>query len=144
MIARAANRPEAAQPQFKSLAAIVSGDACAANGSHDCCAKKKAAATRQTNPSQRTAKPSLQIAALISQTTSVDPQSNGRITECPLALSRAVALTKTSDRREAAAVALPIPRATVVAPIETHEAISPVARLPNRGHTYLRCCVFLI
>jgi hypothetical protein len=127
----------------QSLAAIVSGDACAASGSHDCCAKKRAEAGAKTqNANNRL---TLKLATLVSQSESLNtgPSSGGR--ECPLALSRAIAITKRSDNKQSATPAvIAVTTPAVPAPTEQHAALSPPSRLPNRGHTYLRCCVFLI
>lgn len=127
-----------------SLAAIVSGDACAASGSHDCCARKKAEAEAKTQNAK--IRLTLKLATLISQNESLNsvPSSGGR--ECPLALSRAIANTKRSDNHKQSAtptvIAGSMPEVPV--PTEQHTALSRSSRLPNRGHTYLRCCVFLI
>lgn len=128
--------------QESGLATIVSGDACASSGSHDCCAKKKAEAEAKTpKPGSR---PSLKLATLLSQAESFKPVPSSGGRECPLALSRAVAIAKKNDNQHlAAAVAVAVATPAQV-PIEQHAALSRAARLPNRGHTYLRCCVFLI
>lgn len=136
----------AAEPRAEGhhLAMIVSGEACATNQGHDCCAKKKPE-TAKAKTFTPTAKPSLQTAALISQTVSLIPESPEGMRECPLALSRAVAVTKTSGGKQATApIALPLKALHVESSTEQHASLTPVARLPNRGHTYLRCCVFLI
>lgn len=140
----AASEPAETQPAGHHLAMIVSGDACATNSSHDCCAKKKAEAKKATEP-ESTAKPSLQTAALLSQMESFTPQPSSGMTECPLALSRAVAVAKTTGSKQLAApVALTLRTLPVETSLQQHASLSPVARLPNRAHTYLRCCVFLI
>ncbi len=143
MVAFAASPDEAADHQ-PSLAAVVSGDACAATGSHDCCAKKKAEAKAKTqNANNRL---TIKLATLISQSESLNsvPSSGGR--ECPLAVSRAIAVTKRSDNDKQSAAPTVIAVSTPAAPAltEQHAALSRSWHLPNRGHTYLRCCVFLI
>lgn len=125
------------------LAAVVSGDACAASGSHDCCAKKKTEARAKTQTANN--RLTLKLATLISQSESLNtvPSSGGR--ECPLAVSRAIAIAKRSDNKQsaiAAVIAVPTPALPIVN--EQHTALSRSWHLPNRGHTYLRCCVFLI
>ena len=142
MTAFAATGNEAVSAE-QGLDAIVSGDACAANGSHDCCAKKKAEAKAKTqNAGNRL---TLELATLISksETLNTAPSSGGR--ECPLALSRAIAITKRSDNKQSstpAVIAVTTPPVPVTS--EQHVALSRPSRLPNRGHTYLRYCVFLI
>ncbi|MGI8917897.1 MAG: hypothetical protein ACR2H6_04785 [Pyrinomonadaceae bacterium] len=143
MVAFAASRDEAVDHE-PSLAAVVSGDACAAAGSHDCCAKKKAEAKAKTqNANNRL---TLKLATLISQSESLNtvPSSGGR--ECPLAVNRAIAVTKRSDNNKQSATPAVIAVSTPAVPVltEQHAALSRSWHLPNRGHTYLRCCVFLI
>lgn len=147
MVASAAvGEPAEGQPAAH-LALVVSGEACASNQSHDCCAKKRAEAKVKASEStsRSTARPSLQTAALVSQRDSLNPAPSGGMRECPLALSRAVAVTKTSAGKQLAApVALPLDALPSETSFDQHSFLSPLARLPNRGHTYLRCCVFLI
>lgn len=136
----AAQADHAASEQ--DLATIVSGDACASSGSHDCCAKKKAEARATQNANNRV---SLKLATQLSQAESLNPRPSSEVRECPLALSRSVTTTKATDSKQftdSIATALNTP-VTSDSP-EQHTALSPLARLPNRGHTYLRCCVFLI
>jgi hypothetical protein len=147
MSAIAATSGEAVEhepPVDSGLAAIVSGDACAASGSHDCCAKKKTEARAKNQNANK--RPTLKSATLISQSESLNtvPSSGGR--ECPLALSRAIAIAKRSDSDKQSATPAVIAVPTLAVPIvnEQHFALSRSWHLPNRGHTYLRCCVFLI
>lgn len=126
-----------------SLATIVSGDACAASSSHDCCAKKKAYA--QTKAQNANTRVSLKLATQLSQSESLKPSPSSGGRECPLALSRAVAIAKATDGKQSVDSVATAPTAPVVADSPAQRtALSPLARLPNRGHTYLRCCVFLI
>jgi hypothetical protein len=141
MIASAANGQTDSSAEF-DLATIVSGETCASTGAHDCCAKKNPEAQR---PKSATARLSLKLSTLLSQSESLNSLPSGGMRECPLAMSRAVATSKSSDRKELVAViALPAQVATVAASSKFQAAIAPAARLPNRGHTYLRCCAFLI
>jgi hypothetical protein len=142
MIAAASTSSNASAGEH-GLAAIVSGEACASNDSHDCCAQKKTAAKAKTqNANTRV---SLKLATLLSQSESLKPSPSSGMRECPLALSRAVAITKATDSKQFAdSIATALTRPVVADSPEQHIALSPLARLPNRGHTYLRCCVFLI
>ena len=143
MLATAAASNEATNLE-QDHATIVSGDACASTGAHDCCAKNKSATSRTRTP-VGAARPSLQTAALISQTESFRGDSSSGRKECPLALSRAVAVTKTSDSKQVAVAFAPVAKALFVAPSpERQTSLASRARLPNRGQTYLSCCVFLI
>jgi len=144
MMAATSSDPTSASAEADSFATIVSGDACASHSSHDCCAKKKAA-TKQTAPVSTTAKPSLQTAALLSLSEFLKPAPGRGMSECPLAPSRAVAITRTTDRKpQIASILFPSNAPTLSTVSELDSAVLPIARLPNRGHTYLRCCAFLI
>ena len=123
-------------------ATIVSDESCASTGSHDCCAQKKA--STQAKPQAKT-RVSLQLATRLVLSESLNPSRSGGMSECPLALSRAVAITKATDNKQLAdSVATGFTAPLISDSPEQHTALSPMARLPNRGHTYLRCCVFLI
>jgi hypothetical protein len=63
---------------------------------------------------------------------------------CPLAMGKAVLTAKVRENEAAAAPGLPHPILPADDVLERTSPLSPPARLPNRGHTYLRCCVFLI
>jgi hypothetical protein len=142
MVASAAPRNDA--PGQQDPTTIISGDACASSGSHDCCAKKKVAAIKAKVP-VTSPRPSLQTAMQISQAESVNADPSGSVKECPLALSWAGAVTKASDSKQIATpVALALKTLLVEPANERQTSLSPKARLPNRGHTYLSCCVFLI
>lgn len=132
------------QGMESGLAAIVSGDACAANGSHDCCAKKKAEAKAKTKSAN--SRLTLRLATQLSQRESLNTAPSSGVRECPLALSRAIAVTKRSDsdKQSFAPAVLATRTSALPIPTEQHAALSQPSRLPNRGHTYLRCCVFLI
>lgn len=126
-----------------SLATVVAGDACASSSSHDCCAKKKAYAQSKTQNANTRVSLKLATQLLQSESLKPSPSSGGR--ECPLALSRAVAIAKATGSNQSVDSVATAPSAPVVADSPAqHIALSPLARLPNRGHTYLRCCVFLI
>jgi hypothetical protein len=143
MVGSAATRDDTLGHE-QGLATIVSGDACASNSSHDCCAKKKVEASR-AKASLASARPSLQTAVLLSQTESLSGGPSGSIKECPMAMSRAVAVTKTSGSKQVAATVVPALKALLVAHSNERQiSLSPNARLPNRGHTYLSCCALLI
>ena len=127
--------------ESNGLATIVSGDACAAHGAHDCCAKKAEASQAKT---QNTKRLPLKLEALLAQREALNNIPSNGVAECPLALSRAIAISKVGDRRDlAVANAVVEPFATLPSS-EFKATVTPAARLPNLGHTYLRCCVFLI
>lgn len=137
----AAQADHAASEQ--GLATIVSGEACASSGSHDCCAKKKAESKAKTQIANN--RVSLKLATQLSQAESLNPRPSSEVRECPLALSRSVTTTKATDSKQFTdSIATALARPVTSDSQEQHTALSPLARLPNRGHTYLRCCVLLI
>lgn len=143
MTAAASSEPV---PQVESdrLTTIVSGDACAAHGAHDCCAKRKAEVSQQKTQNTKRRLP-LKLEAVLAQREALNNIPSNGVGECPLALGRAIAISKVSDRRDlVVADAVAAEPFTVLPSSEFKAAVTPAARLPNRGHTYLRCCVFLI
>ena len=143
-MALASSDVKSATPTVDSLATVVASDACASNGSHDCCAKKRAA--RQAKTQNSNSSVSLQLATLLSLSESLNSVPSNGVRECPLALSRAIAITKASDRKQFADGITTLPAKALAAQTsrEFKATVAPAARLPNRGHTYLRCCTFLI
>ena len=134
MMTAAASESSAVAPHAKGdLNLVVSGEACASAKSHDCCAKQN---HRAQPKAQRLEK---QTATLVE----TDPSSTG-MAACPLAMSRTVVAAKksTDDARSTSTVA----NANVsnANPIEQPHPVVTQLRLPNRGHTYLRVCSFLI
>lgn len=117
---------------------VVSGEACASIHSHDCCAKRgtPSAARASTRSRSIGGTPSSPVAAL----TGTMPT----MIDCPLAVNAAAALLKAGT--DEARVALPssTARELLVSLPEHPKGFARPLRLPNRGHTYLRCCVFLI
>ncbi len=112
---------------------VVSGEACASAKSHDCCAK------RNHRPQPKAQLLERQTATLVE----TDLSSSG-MTACPLAMSRTVVMAKkgVDDSRLATTVAnANLPTQSL---IEQPDPLVSQLRLPNRGHTYLRVCSFLI
>jgi hypothetical protein len=115
---------------------VVSGDACASSKSHDCCKKKSSPVAHKTHG------PEAQDngATLVSSS----DRSSETMKECPLAVSRTVVIAK---KGAAEVKAQPTVAHSVVPPpnlIEQNTPVLSALRLPNRGHTYLHCCAFLI
>jgi hypothetical protein len=115
---------------------VASGAACASMQSHHCCAKhgshSAAKATPKTNSNE--------TASLILAVGSTP----GTMMDCPLAVNSAAALSKAGS--DQASVALPSAGGRTSLselPAQASAFVRPL-RLPNRGHTYLHCCVFLI
>lgn len=136
MVAAAAARiSNAASHHEESSKIVATGHACSSGEkaqSHDCC---KGTAKSQSEP-----KAALTDATIPSATES----QSGTMNACPLAVSRAAVVSKTrvGDISEPAAAQQSL-RSSDVTREQTAPLSSPL-RLPNRGHTYLRCCVFLI
>jgi len=128
-----------------STAIVVTGEACASMQSHDCCAKRNghSAAKAVTKPTsdkgQLTADSGQEIAF-----ESVFPATSPLMMDCPLAVNATAVLSKA--RPDQSNVALPSPSELVSLsnPSEHTSALARPLRLPNRGHTYLHCCSFLI
>lgn len=133
MTVAASESRNVAHHTVSDLNLVVSGEACASAKSHDCCAKRKHRAEAKAEPTQK------QAATLVE----TDPASTA-MSDCPLALSRTVVAAKkgvdeTSAATPAADANLPTPNL-----FEQPAPLVSQVRLPNRGHTYLRCCSFLI
>ncbi len=128
-----------ASPGTVDQATAVEGESCHTEKAHDCCAKPKAQKPRTV--------PVSQPKVLLNQTqglTSLASLPRGSMGDCPLVINSTAVTSKSNSNSPApeyasnAALPLPqndgeIPQKHVVAPL-----------LPNRGPTYLRCCVFLI
>jgi hypothetical protein len=141
----AATATEIASPNPPAI--VVTGEACASMHSHDCCAKRNAhsAAKAVTNPTSD----KRQFVADSGEKIPADSflaalVANFPMMECPLAVNASAVLSKAgSDDSNIA-----LPSGSEIAslsnlPKQTSALARPL-RLPNRGHTYLRCCSFLI
>ncbi|HKO59746.1 MAG TPA: hypothetical protein VJV03_01185 [Pyrinomonadaceae bacterium] len=119
---------------------VVEGDACASTEGHSCC-KKKARATRKQTSDQSS--PVHRAADVDSSSTKLNESSTSGMRACPFAISRAMSVAKARDD-ESSAVEVPRYALPVQPGREQKLALSTTSPLPNRGHTYLRCCTFLI
>ena len=119
---------------------VAEGDACAATEGHGCCSKQA-----------RAKKPARQNVRQVVKTSSGQNLTGNRLAEsstsgmkaCPFAISRAITVTKTHDGQMSATAVLP----AVLQAVSVREqklSLSTLSPMPNRGHTYLRCCAFLI
>lgn len=122
-------------------AIVAEGDACDSNEGHACC-KKKTRAHRNTlaNGGPVTA---YHTSAQRSTESRLVESPTSSMTTCPFAISRAIAVAKIHDAQVSATAAVP----RVLNPPSVREqklSLSTTSPLPNRGHTYLRCCSFLI
>lgn len=132
----AAARSETTSPA-NSPTIIAEGDACASMQSHDCCAKHETKRAQSSLASGTRDVPSA-VAAATELTTS------SSMTDCPLGMNATAALSKAKQDQSSNALLLTRANGSLSHLQEQATALSPPLRLPNRGHTYLRCCVFLI
>lgn len=136
-----------------SLTIVATGHACSSkdssavssevrNQSHDCCKQNRAEpqTERQTEPRPDIQRTSSGAATIIQS----GATSSGMTGDCPLASSKTAVVVK-SRRSETSAPQLVaysyLPAQNF---LEQSHSLSTPRLLPNRGHTYLRCCVFLI
>jgi hypothetical protein len=133
MTAAAGARDGVAHRATSDLSLVVSGEACASAKSHDCCAKQKQHAQPKAQPAENQAATSVET----------DPASSA-MSECPLAMSRTVVAAKKSVRETGSATNVANARLPTQNLIEQPAPLVSQVRLPNRGHTYLRVCSFLI
>lgn len=123
---------------------VVSGHACSSgdsakssvevNEAHSCCKKSS------TDAEPRAPRLSIGEANLIQSGAS----SPGMMKDCPLAGSKAVVVTKSRSGQASASPAIANSYLPTLDFLEQPAPLSRPPLLPNRGHTYLRCGVFLI
>lgn len=134
-----------------SGAAVVSDDACAASRSASCCASHGKSVKRGA-PAKHGVKSSVSHGELsspgpkpllVNTKTWAVASGSSSMMDCPLAANPTAALSHSGQDDAAPGLAL---RATqsLTNGVEQVTALARRPRLPNRGHTYLRCCVFLI
>lgn len=115
-----------------SVQTIEAGESCHTAQTHDCCAAKK--------PKIQTVRRTKQPEGV----TSFMPTLRGAMNDCPLVVN-ATAVTSKSSSHVPAPGRAPVP---VLPRIEEQTQLADntlvVPFLPDRGPTYLRCCVFLI
>jgi hypothetical protein len=113
----------------------VEGESCHTARTHDCCSKPKPA--KQSRQSTIYPRGTESLVAL-----GLAPQ--GMMNDCPLVVNATAVTSKNNsnspDPAYATNAALPLIASSGELP-QKH-AVAPL--LPNRGPTYLRCCVFLI
>jgi hypothetical protein len=112
---------------------VVSGDACASAKSHDCCAKRNHHTQAKAQPNEKQA-PTL---------VETNPSSSG-MSACPLAMSRTAEAARKSDDQTKSATFVAKANLPAINLLQQSAPLVVQVRLPNRGHTYLRCCSLLI
>jgi hypothetical protein len=134
MIAAAASQGSGAQQHAThDMNLVVSRDACASAKSHDCCAKKQQKVQPKENSSEK------QAAALVE----TESSSSG-MSACPLAMGRTAVAAKNGSHEESSTTTVAGSNLSIENFAELTAPLAKQVRLPNRGHTYLRCCSFLI
>lgn len=118
----------------ESVDTVVAEGSCASSHSHDCCAKKKAhhASAPKNNPQIDPTEPLLQAA------------ESRMIESCPMAVNASAIVSKSRAEISKASVAKTIEAPPPSTVITTASRSVDRPSVPNRGPTYLRCCVFLI
>ncbi len=132
MIAQATTT--AASPMSNAQGVVEAAESCGSSKSHACCAKKRGAdattAEQHTNSSAQF----------------LDGQQDlpsGSMGDCPMAVNAIAPISKVSFGHSAQLLLTQAELPPVRATDQPIPLFTPL-RLPNRGHTYLRCCVFLI
>lgn len=146
--ATAANRTSYEGRQDESTS-IISEHSCSSANSHSCCAKnaERQAPHRAQNGSSKetTPKPVGNGSSKIASPTLISTSdSRSGVKECPFAGSRIAIAAKGQNTVVAAAPAVANSNSFSRSSHEPNLICVSSLRLPNRGHTYLRCCVFLI
>lgn len=117
----------------------VEGESCHTARAHDCCAAKPEPAKQPAVKTQNLIKP-----AQTDASTTLTSLPRGMMTDCPLVISATAVTSKSHslspELAHATNATLPLMENSGV--IAERHAAAPY--LPNRGPTYLRCCVFLI
>jgi hypothetical protein len=149
---RAAAADHGSSATTSDLNIVATGEACASMRSHDCCARgAKSGPQSVPKPSARPVPQAATTANNISENARTSfavaahsVATSQALMECPLAVNAMAALSK--PRQNPSSTALPFAGARRFVPnaIEQTIAYTRQLRLPNRGHTYLHCCVFLI
>ena len=113
---------------------VGTGHACSSRKSHSCCANGKTKLKPEAEPNKSA------NTTLIT----VRKSSSGMMQDCPLAINRAAVAAKIRSVEVSATSAIGLSTFHAGGFHEQTIPLSTPPRLPNRGHTYLRCCVFLI
>jgi hypothetical protein len=122
--------PEPESREGRSFPTIASGTACSSSEYHSCCTK---AAGRDV------------ISAVgINHEVARSSDTLSAITTCPLAVRAIAVRVKSSDDETIATALLTNSPSATGNSLRQLAATSPPIEFPNRGDTYLRCCVFLI
>ena len=133
MTAAASN--DVASPAGSSII-VAAGGACASMHSHDSCPKHRTHSAAKTTAHSNTTMTSTPLPELTA--------TPGTMMDCPLAVNATAALSKVGSDQASLALPSSSERSPLGNSPEQTSAFARPLRLPNRGHTYLRCCTFLI
>ena len=139
MLTAAASNDATSSGDFLTI--VAAGDACASAHSHDCCARHGKHGSKSKKISGGDATKQQPEAALISGFAN---SPSGMMADCPLAVNATAEFSKAKRDESSSAYALSLAAAANENAHEQTLRLAPPRRLPNRGHTYLHCCVFLI
>lgn len=115
-----------------SVETVVAEDSCT-SPSHECCAKKKARhAAAENNQQTDPTEPLLQA------------DQSRMFESCPMAVNASAIVSKSRAKISKASVAQTIEAQLPSMVVTTASRNVERPSVPNRGPTYLRCCVFLI
>jgi len=124
----------AAAPKPDATVVVAANDSCAAMHGHDCCAKRAKTAPQASSQDS--------VANEDLNAVEGDGISSGAM-DCPMAVNASAALSKVQND-DASVALLPAAGDVLSDATEQVRVLAPPLRLPDRGHTYLRCCAFLI
>ena len=120
----------------------VVGETCAHAPDHACCAKHRAASSRAAAPKVFAGSKTTPGAERVTPPAML-AMPDGMVHTCPLTMNATALATKVrSDESTNSAALAPIPLPTMED--KRVRPTSPPTFFNDRGHTYLRCCVFLI
>ena len=149
------NKTSADSSAPANVLVVAAGDSCSSTHSHDCCAKR-AVHHASKSTAKIIVKPAVKLAsqsAISFQTQamtyapSLGPDfsaTSSMMMDCPLAMNATAALSKARQDLSSHSLTSASAGESFSNNPERTAALSSPLRLPNRGHTYLRCCVFLI
>jgi hypothetical protein len=115
---------------------LVSGEACASAKSHDCCAKRNRSKANVIDH---------QLAGRTGNAlVGFGQNTSGLMEPCPLAINATAVVSKVRTTKYVSLPAINYNIPASQSKDEQHLSLSTHLVLPNRGHTYLVCCTFLI
>ena len=110
------------------------------SGAHSCCAKHHASIQPMKTAGERSSHAALSSKATFLPFVEVIGETMG---QCPMALNASALGTKARTDEAASSVGFEPPRLPLI-DVARHNVPFAPSFYSNRGHTYLRCCVFLI